>query len=77
MEDDYDQRRRDNDAQIQRLVDDVSSLKVAMTQNTIITEQVRDVLASFRVAAAVSKWGAAITAGALALWHLITKMRGI
>lgn len=61
-------RRRD-DERIEALVLDVADLKVSMQRNTEVTEQVRDVLASFRVAAAISKWGAAMMAGALAFYH--------
>lgn len=46
------------------LHDCVESLKAAVKENTEITEQVRDILASFRVVGAVAKWIAAI-AGAV------------
>ena len=71
-----DWRRRSNDEKMAKLITDVADLKISMVQNTIITEQVRDVLASFRIMASVSKWLAAISAGAIGLWHAWTKLKG-
>lgn len=50
------EKRRSSDAIVGQLVDDVSQLKLEMKRNTEVTEQVRDILASFRVIAAVAKW---------------------
>lgn len=61
--------RRESDIRMGALVSDVAELKHQMARNTEITEQVRDVLASFRVMASVAKWLAAIAAGVTALWH--------
>jgi hypothetical protein len=56
-------------SKLEELHSDVALLKTQMLRNTEITEQIRDVLTSFRVVASVAKWGAAIVAGAAALWH--------
>ena len=61
--------RRAEDPRLGALVDDVAELKKQMVLNTEITQQVRDILTSFRVIGAVAKWITALIAGALALWH--------
>ena len=52
------------------IASDVAGLKLEMAENTKITAQVRDVLASFKTIAAVSKWLTviiALVASAIAL----------
>lgn len=49
---------------------DRADLRRLLEENTAITQQVADVLASFRVVAAVAKWLAAIAAGIAAIRHL-------
>ena len=44
-------------------------VKAELKRNTEITEQVRDLLATFRILALVAKWVAAIGAGFVALYH--------
>ena len=61
--------RRVSDARIDKLVADVASLQTDMKANTEVTVQVRDILASFRIMAAVAKWVAAIGAGCAAVFH--------
>jgi hypothetical protein len=61
--------RRHDDARLTVLVDRVARIEEGLAKNTAITEQVADVLASFRVMAALAKWCAAIGTGALAVWH--------
>lgn len=61
--------RRTDDPRILALVEDMKAVKVELAQNTAITKQVADVLASFHVLAAVAKWVATIGAGILALKH--------
>lgn len=61
--------RRVEDSRMSALVLDVSDLKQQMARNTEITEQVRDILTSFRVIAAAAKWVTAIVAACVALWH--------
>jgi hypothetical protein len=60
--------RRANDPRVEQLVKDVADLKVSMVQNTEITVQVRDVLASFRVIGSVAKWITAIFAAIAAAY---------
>lgn len=61
--------RRAEDLRIGALVSDVSELRAQMVRNTEITEQVRDILTSFRVIADAAKWVTAIVAACVALWH--------
>jgi len=68
--------RRAEDPRINALVSDMQSVKAELAANTEITKrnseitaQVAEVLASFRVLAAVAKWVATIGAGILALKH--------
>lgn len=53
--------------QMDKLAQDVEVLKRQMEENTVITKQVRDILASFRVAGAVAKWTAAVVAAVIAI----------
>jgi hypothetical protein len=59
--------RRHDDPRINRLVADVDALKVEMTRNTAVTEQVRDILATFKVLFVAAKWVAAIAAAWVAV----------
>lgn len=54
----------------------LSQMSSELKANTEITKQVADVLASFRVIAAVSKWTTAIVAGVLAVVHGFDWIRG-
>lgn len=66
------EERRREDQRIGKLVCDVCDLKEQMAENTEITGQVRDMLASFRVIAVVAKWVTAIAAAVAAVvaaWH--------
>lgn len=62
--------RRTDDPRIVALVDDMRAVKAELAANTAITQQVADVLASFRVLAAIAKWIAAIIAAVVALRHV-------
>lgn len=61
------EKRRSIDPIVAKLVEDVDSVKRKLDENTEITNQVRDILASFRVLMVVAKWftiiAGAITAG--------------
>lgn len=59
--------RRSDDTRIAQIAGDVThlhgcveSLKKAVAENTEITQQVRDILATFKVTMAIAKWIAAI-----------------
>ncbi|HLB49829.1 MAG TPA: hypothetical protein VJL59_22660 [Anaerolineales bacterium] len=67
--------RRADDPRINTLVADVAVLKEQMAENTKVTCQVRDILASFRIVGSVAKWTAAVGAGATALWHGVDFLR--
>lgn len=65
------QQRRGDDPRIDALVQDVCLLKKDMAQNTEVTMQVRDILASFRVIAKVAKWLTAIATAVAAVYAAI------
>ena len=67
--------RRADDSRITGLVADVAVLKQQMLENTQVTCQVRDILASFRIVGAVAKWAAAIGAGTAAAYHGVDWLR--
>ena len=69
--------RRAEDPRLGVLVTDVSDLKAQMARNTEITEQVRDILTSFRVIGAVAKWITALIAGFLALYHGVDNLKAL
>lgn len=50
------ERRRTPDPIVAKLVTDVDDMKKDLAKNTVVTEQVRDILASFKVIAVVAKW---------------------
>lgn len=56
------ENRRANDEKINQLVADVNHMKMKMIENTIITMEVRDVLATLRTLQKVAKWITAISA---------------
>lgn len=56
------QERRVSDQRVTQLVSDVAVLKEQMSENTAVTCQVRDILASFKVMASIAKWITVITA---------------
>jgi hypothetical protein len=45
----------------------VESVKTALRENTEVTEQIRDILRSFRILMVIAKWIAAIGAAAAAI----------
>ena len=58
-------QRRIDDPRINALVEDVAAIKVDLARNNETTEQVRDILTSFRVLVKVGK-GCTVIAGAVA-----------
>ena len=60
--------RRTVDTRIDGLVADVTELKTQMAAHMETTNQIRDILASFRVAGAIAKWAAAIAGGCAAVY---------
>jgi hypothetical protein len=81
--------RRTEDSRINQVVNDVSSLtddvaglktKMEMIGNDLkrnneVTEQVRDLVGSIRMSAAIGKWVAAVGAGVVAVWQGIDLWR--
>lgn len=68
--------RRAEDPRIEQLVTDLSAMKTAhaamqtqLTENTKVTKQVRDILASFKVIGACAKWGTIIGAAGTSVYH--------
>jgi hypothetical protein len=56
-------------AEVKHLHQCVEELKKSVAENAVLLEQVRDILASFRVVGVVAKWVAAIGAAATAVYH--------
>lgn len=67
--------RRAEDHRIAQIIEDVSQLKFQMAENTLVTVEVRDMLAGIKLFATVSKWGVGIAAGAAAAWGSIKGMK--
>lgn len=65
------EQRRAADIKVAQLVTDVDDLKRQMAENTAVTCQVRDILASFKVVASVAKWITAIAGMIAALLALV------
>lgn len=63
-------------AEVTHLHDCVETLKSSMAENTALTKEVRDILATFRVLGAVAKWVAAIGAAGLAIYHAFQAFTG-
>lgn len=58
--------RRSPSPEMIQMAQDIAGLKKEMMSNTEITQQVADLLASFRVMAAISKWVTVIAGAAAA-----------
>jgi len=69
------EKRRVSDVILSKVVDDVEHLKKEMQRNTEVTEQVRDLLTSFKVIAAVAKW-CTVVVGALVAFLALFKAGG-
>lgn len=67
----FDNFKAQMDSRFNKLVEDTTALKIHMEENTEITTQVRDLLGSFRIVAAIAKWvsviGGAVAAGIAAV----------
>ena len=70
------ERREVIDERFQAIEDEFKALRFEMANNTEITKQVRDVLASFRVIASVAKWFTAVGAFGVMCWHAWQKATG-
>lgn len=69
------EQRRSTDPLVSQLATDVAQLQSEMKRNTEVTEQVRDILSSFKVMMAVAKWFTAV-AGAIAAAIALFKAGG-
>jgi hypothetical protein len=67
--------RRHEDQRIATLVTDVATLKAQMVENTVVTVQVRDILASFRIVGKIAKWMTAIVTAVTVTWAAIKGVR--
>jgi hypothetical protein len=68
--------RRSEDHRIKKVVEDVATmrgdvceLKKELRRNNETTDQIRDMLGTFRVTASIAKWVAAVGAAVVALWQ--------
>ena len=64
-------------AKVDHLHDCVESLKVELKKNTEVTEQVRDILGTFRITMAIAKWVAAIGAAAGVCVAFYKNLKGV
>jgi hypothetical protein len=55
---------------------EIAEIKREVAENTDLTKQIRDLLASFRVLAQISKWGTAVGAFGLMLYHVWQRATG-
>lgn len=62
-------RRLNPDPRIDVLVQGYEELKKEMAANTAITNDIRDILGTFRIVGAIAKWVAAIAAAITAGYH--------
>ena len=69
METDAVMERRAADERINQLCVDVATLQRQMIENTAVTTQIRDILRSFKIMAAVAKWITVIGAGVAVIIH--------
>lgn len=63
-------------SEVKHLHQCVEELKKGVAENAAVLEQVREILASFRVVGAVAKWVAAIGTAATAVYHGAIWWRG-
>lgn len=55
--------------QLHHYHDCLEKMKAIVAQNTEVTEEVRELLATFKVFGRFTKWGAVTGAGALSIWQ--------
>jgi hypothetical protein len=67
--------RRKDDPRIATLITDVAELKRHMAENTAVTVQVRDILASFHIFGKAAKWFTAIVTAVTVTWAAIKGVR--
>lgn len=67
--------RRQDDPRIAALVTDVAELKRQMEENTTVTVQVRDILASFKIMGKIAKWVAAVVTAVTVTWAAVKGVR--
>lgn len=63
------------EARFAEIDESFKALRFEMANNTEITKQVRDVLASFRVMGSVAKWCTAVGAFGVMCWHGVQEWR--
>lgn len=63
--------RRESDPLVLLLAGKIEAIEKQLTENTDITRQVYDVLATFRVIAKVAKWLTAIVLLLTSIWGLV------
>lgn len=69
-------RQRAVDEKFMEIDDKVTDLQTAVDKNTEITEQIRDILNSFKVIGAIAKWLTAVGGALVAGYHGWQKMTG-
>jgi len=59
------------DPRIDTLVTEVKAIKKQVCENSIVVNEVRDILSSFRFIASVARWCAVVGAGVAVIWAAI------
>jgi len=49
--------------------DCLERMKVTVSQNTEVTEEVKELLSTFKVMGSITKWGAVTGAASVSIWH--------
>ena len=69
-------QRRANDSRIDKLDARLDKVEGLLVENTKTTNEVRDILTTFKTLGAFAKWFSAIAAAVVGLWAAIKGYRG-
>lgn len=68
--------RRTDDARITQIEQRMSDFELLLKANTDVTQEVRDILGSFKILGTLAKWGAAIVGTGMGAYHAVTSLLG-
>ena len=69
-------QRRANDSRIDKLDARLDKVEELLVENTKTTNEVRDILTTFKTLGAFAKWFSAIAAAVVGLWAAVKGIRG-
>ena len=69
-------QRRANDSRIDKLDARLDKVEELLVENTKTTNEVRDILTTFKTLGAFAKWFSAIAAAMVGLWAAVKGIRG-